>query len=168
MEKHSTQIRISVTGPRLAVRRGWWQHFVDSSSDCCQASGISSAISTNSRSMIFFTNLGGSDSAADEVVSPVDMARGRLVIGGTVTDAAMRGTAGMEVVVVVVHGMEAPIGKMGTWVRDVDGKDSPNWSNRGNNDKSQSCPVGMRVLRVIMPSISRRGEACVLVRCRAG
>ena len=32
--------------------------------------------------MILFSNLGGSQSAADEVVSPVDMARGRLVIGG--------------------------------------------------------------------------------------
>ena len=68
--------------------------------------------------------------------------------------AATGDTSGMEVVVVVVHdehAMEVPIGKMGTWVRDVDGMltDSPNWSNSGNNVTSQSCPGGMRVLRVI-------------------
>ena len=61
MEKHSTHKRISVTGPRFGTLRGWWQHLGFSSSGSCQASGMSSAMSTNSKSRIFFTSFDGSD-----------------------------------------------------------------------------------------------------------
>ena len=50
---------MSVTGPRFGVLRVWLQHLLLSSSGCCQASGTSSAMSTNSRSKIFLTSLGG-------------------------------------------------------------------------------------------------------------
>ena len=64
-EKHSTQIRIAVTGP-LRCPRCWWQHLASSSWDL-QVSGRSSVISTYSMSSIFLTNLAGRDRGMAEM-----------------------------------------------------------------------------------------------------
>lgn len=58
-----------ISYPSQFTSRGWWQHLVESSSDCCQASGTSSATWTNSRLVIL----------AEGEVSPADV---RLMIEG--------------------------------------------------------------------------------------
>ena len=101
-----------------------------SSSGGCQASGTSSAMSTNSKSRIFFTSFGGSAVEKPWLVEIVGEAL--VLVIGVVEVGSSAGVVRVEDGTVSGELLEeVPMGKIGTWAKDAVGmpNERPVWKS---------------------------------------